>query len=45
MHVDNFIKSVVVFVDKFLFDRKVVIMMHADDLWVLINIRYVLENY
>jgi hypothetical protein len=32
MHVDNFIKFVVVFADRFLFDRKVVIMMHAYDL-------------
>jgi hypothetical protein len=45
MHVDNFIKSVVVFADRVLFDRKVVIMMHADDLWVLKEIRFILENY
>jgi hypothetical protein len=45
MHVDNFIKSVVVFVDRFLLDRKVVIMMHADDLWVLKEICSILENY
>jgi len=44
-HVDNFIKSIVVFVDKFLFDRKVVILMHAGDLWVLKEIHSVLENY
>jgi len=45
MHVDNFIKSIVVFVDRFLFDRKVVIMMHGDDLWVLKEICSILENY
>jgi len=44
-HVDNFIKSVVVFADRVLFDRKVVIMMHVDDLWVLKEIRFILENY
>jgi putative flippase GtrA len=43
-HVDNFIKSIVVFVDNFLFDKKVVIMMHANDLWVLKDIRSILEN-
>jgi hypothetical protein len=43
--VDNFIKSIVVFVDNFLFDKKVVIMMDANDLWVLKHIRSVLENY
>ncbi len=31
-HVDNFIKSVLVFANGFLFDRKVIIMMHANDL-------------
>jgi hypothetical protein len=45
MHVDNFIKSIVIFVDKFLSDRKVVIMMHAYDLWVLKEIHFILENY
>jgi len=45
MHVDNFIKSIVDFVDNFLFDKKVVIMMHANDLWVLNDIHSVLENY
>ncbi len=45
MHVDNFIESIVVFVDRFLFDRKVVIMMHGVDLWVLKNICSILENY
>ncbi len=30
--VDNFIKSIVVFIDRFLFDRKVFIIMHVDDL-------------
>jgi hypothetical protein len=45
MHVDNFIKSIVVFVDRFLFNRKVVIMMHVNDLWVLKEICSILENY
>jgi hypothetical protein len=45
MHVDNFIKSVVVFADRVLFDRKVVIMMHVDDLWVLKKIHFIVVNY
>jgi hypothetical protein len=45
MHVDNFIKVVVVFAYRFLFDKHVVIMMHADDLWVLKEICFVLENF
>jgi hypothetical protein len=28
-----------VFANRFLFDKKVVIMMHVDDLWVLKEIR------
>ncbi len=38
-HADNFIKSIMVFANRFLFDKKVVIMMHVDDLWVLKEIR------
>ncbi len=45
MHVDNFIKSVVVFANRFLFNTKVVIMMHANDLWVLKEICSIIENY
>ncbi len=43
--VDNFIEYVVVFVDKYLFDRGVVIIMHIDDPRVLKKIRSFLESY
>jgi hypothetical protein len=43
--VDNFIEYVVVFVDKILFDRGVVIIMHIDDSRVLKKIRSFLESY
>lgn len=43
--VDKFIKSIVVFIDKFLFDRKVVIIMHVDDPRVLKEICSFLNNY
>jgi hypothetical protein len=44
-HVNNFIKSVVVFADRFLLDRKVIIMMHVDDLCMLKEIRSIIQNY
>ncbi len=43
--VDNFIKSIIVFVDKFLFDRGAIIIMHGDDPQMLKEIRSFLENY
>jgi len=43
--VDNFIEYVVVIVNKFLFNRRVVIIMHVDDLRVLKEIRSFLESY
>jgi hypothetical protein len=43
--VDNFIKSVAVFVDRFLFGKRVVIIMHVNDLQVLKEIRSFLESY
>jgi hypothetical protein len=43
--VDNFIEFVVVFEDKFLFDRGAIIIMNADDLQVLKEICSFLESY
>jgi hypothetical protein len=43
-HVDNFIQSVVVFANKFLYDKQVVIMMHADDQCVFKDIHSFLES-
>jgi hypothetical protein len=44
-HVDNFIESFVVFANRFLFNRGVVIIMHVDDLQMLQEICSFLENY
>jgi hypothetical protein len=44
-HMDNFIESILVFVDKLLFDRRAIIIMHVDDLHALKKIRSFLENY
>jgi hypothetical protein len=43
--VDNFIESFVVFANRFLFNRGVVIIMHVDDLQMLQEICSFLENY
>ncbi len=43
--VDNFIKSIAVFVDRFLFGRGVIIIMHVNDLQVLKESRSFLESY
>jgi len=32
MHMDNMIKYIVVFANKFLYDRKVVLIMHINDM-------------
>jgi hypothetical protein len=42
---DNFIESIVVFVDMFLLDKRAIIIMHVDDLQVLKDIRSFLESY
>jgi hypothetical protein len=44
-HVDNFIKSVVVFVDRFLSDRRVVIIVHVDDMCMLKEIHSFIKSY
>jgi hypothetical protein len=43
--VDNFIESLVVFANRFLFDRRVIIIIHVDDLCMLNEISSFLENY
>ncbi len=45
MCVDNFIESIVVFDNKFLYDREVVVIMHGDDPHVLKETRSFLESY
>jgi hypothetical protein len=45
MQVDNFFKFVMVFVNRFLSDRRTVIIMHANDLRVLKEIHSFLESY
>jgi hypothetical protein len=42
---DNFIEFVMVFIYRFLSDRRIVIIMHANDLWVLKEIHSFLESY
>ncbi len=42
---DNFIESVVVFVNRFLFDRGVIIIMHVDDSRMLKEICSFFESY
>jgi hypothetical protein len=42
---DNFIESIVYFVDKFQFNKRAVITMHAIDPRVLKEIRSFLKNY
>jgi hypothetical protein len=45
MWMDNFIKSIVVFANKFQFDRRDFIIMHVNDPWRLKEILFFLESY
>jgi hypothetical protein len=45
MHVDNFIEFVVLFANRFMFDRRALIIMYVNDPCMLKEIHSFLESY